>query len=117
MALLGEAIMVALGSSSLKKTLWIVLGAVALGLAVFLLVTDPAALGGWLALGLGIAVVLGMAVKMVRAPRGNKLRAGMAPIGAAAETYQELLLGREPTGSAIEHSFPAVPDDKASSGS
>lgn len=105
------------GSSSLKKTLWIVLGAVALGFAIVLLVTDPAALGGWLALGLGIAVGLGMAVKMVRAPRGIKLRAGLAPIGAAAETYQELLLGREPTSSAIEHSFPTVPDDKASSGS
>lgn len=105
------------GSSSLKKVLWIVLGAVALCFAIVLLVTDPAALGGWLALGLGIAVVLGMAVKMIRAPRGKKLRAGLAPIAGAAETYQELLLGRESTSSAIEHSFPAVPDDKASSGS
>ena len=103
------------GRSTLKKILWIVLWAAALGLAIVLLVTDPAALGGWLALGLGTAVVLGMAVRMVRTPRGKKLREALGPVAGAAETYQELLISREPTQELIQHAFPTALDQTAGS--
>lgn len=104
-----------LNRSVLKRVLGSALAALAVAVIVFFLINNPAALGGWLALGLGIAVVLGMVMRLVRAPKGKKFREGFAPVANAGEAYQQLLLGREPTEDAIEHSFPAATDDTASS--
>jgi len=40
------------------------------------------------------AIVVGMTVRAVRAPRGSRLRAAFGPIMGAGETYQELHTGR-----------------------
>ncbi len=94
---------------------WALVGALVLGVGVAVLLTHPAALGGFISLGLGITIVLGVVVRLIRAPKGKKMRRALAPLGDAGEVYQQLLTGREPTGLAIEHSFPVATDDKASS--
>lgn len=73
--------------------------------------------GVTLSLGLTHAVAVGVIGRLVRASKGKSVGRDWHPSAGAAETDQELLPGREPTSSAIEHSFPAVPDDRASSGS
>ncbi|MFE5670704.1 hypothetical protein ACFQ58_03745 [Agromyces sp. NPDC056523] len=40
------------------------------------------------------ALVVGMAVRAARAPRGHRLRAAFGPIMGAGETYQELHTGQ-----------------------
>jgi hypothetical protein len=40
------------------------------------------------------ALVVGMTVRAVRAPRGQRLRAAFGPIMGAGETYQELHTGQ-----------------------
>lgn len=40
------------------------------------------------------AIVVGMAVRAVRAPRGSRMRAAFGPIMGAGETYQELHTGQ-----------------------
>lgn len=102
-------------STRLVRGVWIAACAGAVWGAVFLLATDPAALGGFLALVLAAAIVVGVAIRLIRAPKGRRLRQGLGPIGDAAEQYQQLLTGREPTAVVIERAFPEH-DDKGSSG-
>ena len=40
------------------------------------------------------AIVVGMTVRAVRAPRGSRMRATFGPIMGAGETYQELHTGQ-----------------------
>jgi len=40
------------------------------------------------------ALVIGMTVRAVRAPRGSRMRAAFGPIMGAGETYQELHTGQ-----------------------
>ncbi len=40
------------------------------------------------------AIVVGMTVRAVRAPRGSRMRAAFGPIMGAGETYQELHTGQ-----------------------
>jgi hypothetical protein len=40
------------------------------------------------------ALVVGMTVRAVRAPRGTRMRAAFGPIMGAGETYQELHTGQ-----------------------
>lgn len=40
------------------------------------------------------AIVLGMTVRAVRAPRGSRMRAAFGPIMGAGEIYQELHTGQ-----------------------
>jgi len=40
------------------------------------------------------AIVIGMTVRAVRAPRGERMRAAFGPIMGAGETYQELHTGQ-----------------------
>jgi len=40
------------------------------------------------------ALVVGMTVRAVKAPRGSRLRAAFGPIMGAGETYQELHTGQ-----------------------
>lgn len=40
------------------------------------------------------ALVVGMTVRAVRAPRGSRMRAAFGPIMGAGETYQELHTGQ-----------------------
>lgn len=101
--------------SWLVRGVWIVAGTAAACGAVFLLATEPGALAAFLAMGLAVAIVAGIAVRLVRAPKGRRLRQGFGPLGDAAEQYQQQLTGREPTAVAIERAFPEH-DDKASSG-
>lgn len=42
-----------------------------------------------------LALVVGMTVRAVRAPRGQRLRAAFGPIMGAGETYQELHTGQK----------------------
>ncbi|TYL53848.1 hypothetical protein [Agromyces mariniharenae] len=42
-----------------------------------------------------VALVVGMTVRAVRAPRGQRLRAAFGPIMGAGETYQELHTGQK----------------------
>jgi hypothetical protein len=41
------------------------------------------------------ALVVGMTVRAVRAPRGSRMRAAFGPIMGAGETYQELHTGQK----------------------
>jgi hypothetical protein len=41
-----------------------------------------------------VALVVGMTVRAVRAPRGSRMRAAFGPIMGAGETYQELHTGQ-----------------------
>ena len=41
------------------------------------------------------ALVVGMTVRAVRAPHGQRLRAAFGPIMGAGETYQELHIGQK----------------------
>ncbi|KRE23112.1 hypothetical protein [Agromyces sp. Soil535] len=41
------------------------------------------------------ALVVGMTVRAVRAPRGQRMRAAFGPIMGAGETYQELHTGQK----------------------
>lgn len=41
-----------------------------------------------------MALVVGMTVRAVRAPRGSRMRAAFGPIMGAGETYQELHTGQ-----------------------
>lgn len=43
---------------------------------------------------LAAALVIGMAVRAVRAPRGRRLRAAFGPMMSAGEVYQELHTGQ-----------------------
>ena len=49
----------------------------------------------WLGIAFVLALVVGMTVRAVRAPRGQRLRAAFAPIMGAGETYQELHTGQK----------------------
>jgi|GEM_PF-3055867 len=51
------------------------------------------AVGGLIAL-FGAALVVGMAVRAIRAPRGRRARAAFGPLMSAGETYQELHTGQ-----------------------
>ena len=42
-----------------------------------------------------LALVVGMTVRAVRAPRGQRLRAAFGPIMGAGDTYQELHTGQK----------------------
>lgn len=42
-----------------------------------------------------LALVIGMTVRAVRAPRGQRLRAAFGPVMGAGETYQELHTGQK----------------------
>ena len=42
-----------------------------------------------------LALVIGMTVRAVRAPRGHRLRAAFGPVMGAGETYQELHTGQK----------------------
>ena len=42
-----------------------------------------------------LALVVGMTIRAVRAPRGQRLRAAFGPIMGAGETYQELHTGQK----------------------
>ncbi|MFF2388259.1 hypothetical protein [Agromyces sp. NPDC058104] len=50
-------------------------------------------MGGAIALFV-IALVVGMVVRGVRAPRGQRLREAFGPLAGAGETYQELHTGQ-----------------------
>jgi hypothetical protein len=41
-----------------------------------------------------VALLVGMTVRAVRAPRGSRMRAAFGPIMGAGETYQELHTGQ-----------------------
>lgn len=45
-------------------------------------------------LAFAVAIVVGMTVRGVRAPRGQRLRAAFGPLAGAGETYQELHTGQ-----------------------
>ena len=49
---------------------------------------------GLLAALFAAALVVGMTVRAVRAPRGQRMRAAFGPIMGAGETYQELHTGQ-----------------------
>ena len=49
---------------------------------------------GSLAALFAAAIVIGMTVRAVRAPRGERMRAAFGPIMGAGETYQELHTGQ-----------------------
>lgn len=49
---------------------------------------------GILAALFAAALVVGMTVRAVRAPRGRRMRAAFGPIMGAGETYQELHTGQ-----------------------
>lgn len=55
----------------LVRSVWIVAGTAAACGAVFLLATEPGALAAFLAMGLAVAIVAGIAVRLVRAPKGS----------------------------------------------
>ena len=42
-----------------------------------------------------LALLVGMTIRAVRAPRGQRLRAAFGPIMSAGETYQELHTGQK----------------------
>ncbi|GAA1795917.1 hypothetical protein [Agromyces lapidis] len=50
-------------------------------------------MGGAIAL-FALAIVIGMIVRVVRAPRGQRMRAAFGPLAGAGETYQELHTGQ-----------------------
>ncbi len=50
---------------------------------------------GALAALFGLALVVGMTVRAVRAPRGQRARAAFGPLMGAGETYQELHTGQK----------------------
>ena len=50
---------------------------------------------GALAALFGLALVVGMTVHAVRAPRGQRARAAFGPLMGAGETYQELHTGQK----------------------
>lgn len=83
--------------------------------AVALLAARPEWLGALLFLGLTLAVGVGVVVRLIRAPKGRRLRKGFGPVAGAAETYQELLMSREPTHELIQHAFPTALDETTSS--
>ncbi len=87
----------------------------AVGVFVLLLATHPEWLSAGIAVGLTLAVGIGVALRFIRAPKGRRLRSGLGPAAGAAESYQQLLVGREPTSELIEHAFPAVLDETATS--
>ena len=41
-----------------------------------------------------VALVVGMTVRAIRAPRGQRMRAAFGPVMGAGETYQELHTGQ-----------------------
>jgi hypothetical protein len=49
----------------------------------------------WLGVAFVLALVVGMTVRAMRAPRGQRLRAAFGPIMGAGETYQELHTGQK----------------------
>jgi len=49
----------------------------------------------WLGAAFVLALAIGMTVRAVRAPRGQRLRAAFGPIMGAGETYQELHTGQK----------------------
>lgn len=83
--------------------------------AVALLAARPELLGTFLFLGPALAVGIGMILRLIRAPKGRRLREGFGPVAGAAETYQELLMSREPTQELIQHAFPTALDETTSS--
>ena len=50
---------------------------------------------GALAALFALALVIGMTVRAVRAPRGQRARAAFGPLKGAGETYQELHTGQK----------------------
>ena len=56
--------------------------------------SDVEAAIGILAALFAAALVVGMTVRAVRAPRGRRMRAAFGPIMGAGETYQELHTGQ-----------------------
>ena len=49
----------------------------------------------WLGAAFVLALAIGMTVRAVRAPRGQRLRAAFGRIMGAGETYQELHTGQK----------------------
>lgn len=75
-------------------------------------------MGGAIALFL-IALVIGMIVRAVRAPRGQRMREAFGPLAGAGETYQELHTGQRGLQDSIiesvqeqEHGTQATNDRK-----
>ncbi|MBP2414692.1 hypothetical protein JOF48_003491 [Arthrobacter stackebrandtii] len=43
------------------------------------------------------------------------LRSGFGPVAGAAESYQQLIMSREPTSELIQHAFPDAMDETTAS--
>lgn len=101
------------GKAHWMSALWI-LGLILAGaVSIWLLVTDPGTLSGLLAMVLWSALGIGIIVRLIRAPRGNKMRQSLGAVADAADSYQKLLTGREGMRESVEKSFPADPEDKS----
>lgn len=100
------------GKARWMRALWILGLLVAGAVSMWLLVTDPGTLSGLLAIVLWSALGIGVMVRLVRAPRGNKMRQSLGPVADAADSYQKLLTGREGMGESIRKSFPTDPGDR-----
>lgn len=100
------------GKTRWMKALWILGLLVAGAVSMWLLATDPQTLGGLLAIALCSAVGIGIIVRLMRAPRGNKMRQSLGPVADAADSYQKLLTGREGMGESIRKTFPTDPEDR-----
>jgi hypothetical protein len=53
------------------------------------------------------AILVGMTVRAVRAPRGSRMRAAFGPIMGAGETYQELHTGQRGLQDSVIESIQA----------
>ena len=62
----------------------------------------------WLGAAFVLALAIGMTVRAVRAPRGQRLRAAFGRIMGAGETYQELHTGQK--GLRVNHLLAACAD-------
>jgi len=63
-----------------------------------------------------LAVVFGVALRLVKAKRGRKIRSALSPLADAAEAYQSLLLGRDTNSQSIEKAIAHDDTDRYSSG-
>jgi hypothetical protein len=61
-------------------------------------------------------VVFGVALRLVKAKRGRKIRSALSPLADAAEVYQSLLLGRDTISQSIEMALEHDETDRYSSG-
>ena len=68
------------------------------------------------AAALWIAIALGIVIRLIRARRGNKIRAAFSPVVGAADAYQSLLLGRPTMVESSEVAADHIDADKFTSG-